>query len=140
VVDAIDVLVGIVDNVETDTEVTIVMTSCVLWISVDNVVLGIGGGGGNEVGSGTREDGAEVAIGVAVAKLVATDVISTNEVDCGIADGGGGGIVSWRATKDGLETDAHSSLIVQLATSNREPEKALLAISALVKGRYMMGV
>ena len=80
---------------------------------MDDIVSEGGGGGSNDVGSGTREDGVGVARGVGAMKLVATEVISSKEVDWGLTEGDGGGIVSWRATKDGLEVAAHSSLILQ---------------------------
>jgi hypothetical protein len=128
--DVSDVLAGSAD------EVTMVMMSCALRIFVDVVVsdrcgddVGDGDdggeGGGDDIGSGLGEDGKEVALGVGLTARVATNVLNTNEVDCGML----------RAAKGGLDVDI---AILQLDTPGKEPEKALAATSAVVIGRYMM--
>jgi hypothetical protein len=128
--DVSDVLAGSAD------EVTMVVMSCVLRISVDVVVSDRcgddvgdgddgGGGGGDDVGSGPGEDGKEAALGVGLTTRVATFVLNTKDVDCGIS----------RAAKGSLDV---ATAIVQLDVPSKDPEKALAATSAVVIGRYIM--
>jgi hypothetical protein len=133
-VEAVDeVVTGLADEVVTDTDVTIVIMGRVLRVSVGVVILG--GAGGDNVGSGLREAGG--VLGAIVEKILLTDVLNTTDVDCGISEGGGGAIESWRTAKDGLAVDVDLSTIVQLSAPDGEPVKALMAAIAVVIGRYM---
>jgi hypothetical protein len=128
-----EVVTGLADEVVTDTDVTIVIMGRVLRVSVGVVILG--GAGGDNVGSGLREAGG--VLGAIVEKILLTDVLNTTDVDCGISEGGGGAIESWRTAKDGLAVDVDLSTIVQLSAPDGEPVKALMAAIAVVIGRYM---
>jgi hypothetical protein len=130
----VEVVTGLADEVTTDTDVTAVVMGRVLRVSVGVVVSG--GGGSDDVGSGLREAGVE--LGAIVAKIVLTDVLNTTDVDCGISEGGGGAMETWRAAKDGVMVDVDMSIIVQLSARDGEPVKALMAAIAVVVGRYMV--